>query len=298
MQTELSTKDPLFFRLLVNKYFTGKADSLSKLLPANELEELKALTTPLKEPTLALFNASVWQNRCDPSWFVATLKKLDPQLQKIYLQILPDEIATCFCNTEQVEKPQVSSSPLAPPAKQFLIGFLHSLWQKDLQEKEPIAKELVQPKELGVLLEMNKGELLEIADLLSMHILVDEVRHVVDKRILQALSQLLSQHQQQYLRMCLRQKTKHHAPTFSLRERLAEPQKFLGFLHKTGLKRMATALSGEDPSFIWYILHTLDTGRAKFLQADIQQEPVAHATRLAQLEILQILQFLKTGEKS
>lgn len=290
----------LFFRLLLNRYFNGKSDSLAKLLPQEEMDALNKVTTPLKDPTALLFQAEKWLQSYDPTWYFTTLHSLEKPLKALYRQILPEAITSAYDalkNDVDDEDVQLKSntSTIASCVKEHLFFNFYKLWQEQNGENLPIAKELVDGSDLLVLLELSKTDLLDIADLLSMHILVDEVRHIVDKRVLQALSQVLTPKQQHYLRKCLRQKTKHHAPTFSLRERLVEPKKLPSFLHKQGLKRMAVALSGENNDLIWYIMHTLDTGRAKYLQAEIQQEPIAHGTKLAQLEILQILQFLKTG---
>lgn len=285
MDTQLQGKDKatLFLRLLLNKHFTAKVDILNKILPKDELEQLQAVTSHAKEPSLVLSNPRFWLQICDPSWYEATLASFSKPLQDLYSQIMP---------------PHTEPFSLSPAVCEFLFQYLHSQWQKQAGDTLPLPKELIEAGDLGPLLELKKQDLLEIADLLSMHNLVDEVRQVVDKKILQVLSQVLTTNQQQYLRMCLRQKTKHHAPTFSLRDLLKEPKKLPGVLHKQGLRRLATALSGQDQNFIWYVLHTLDIARAKFVQADIQKEAVPHATKLAQLEILQIVQFLKTGKAS
>ncbi len=97
--------------------------------------------------------------------------------------------------------------------------------------------------------------------------------------------------------MCLRQKTKPHAPTFSLRELLKEPKKFSSALRAIGIKRFATALSGENSDFIWYILHTLDMLCAKSIQEHMQPRAIATITKIRQLEIMQTLQFLKASTK-
>lgn len=274
-------KANLFLRLLLNKYFTAKPDVLSKILPKEDLESLQATVSNVNEPALLLSNPTAWLHSCDPSWYATTLKSFPEPLQAIYKQLLEDQ-----------------TTAISPVVSQFLKAFFYRQWRKQLSEKEPLAKELIVSGDLGPLLELKKAEFLEVVDLLSMHNLVDEVRHVVDKRILQVLSQILTMNQQQYLRMCLRQKTKHHAPSFSLRDLLKEPKKLPSVLHKQGLRRLGFALSGQSKDFIWYVLHTLDIARAKFVQADIQEEAVAHSTKLAQLEILQIIQFLKTGKSS
>ena len=279
-------KANFFFRLLVNKYFTGKSDSLSKLLPKEDADKLASCQTPLKSPQAVIFDAAQWISSCDPSWFLQTIQSLPEPLQKVYASIVHEASGS--------QLPEKAPRALSKPMQQFLLSYLHSIWKND----EVLPKELLQTGELVSLLDLCKQELIEIIDLLSVYDLVDEVRHIVDKRVLQSISQLLTLHQQQYLRQCLRQKTKPHTPSFTLRELLKDPKKFPQALHNQGIKRFALALSGEKNDFVWHIVHTLDQSRGKLLEQEVRSAPVGHATKMAQLEILQILQFLKVGIKS
>jgi hypothetical protein len=141
---------------------------------------------------------------------------------------------------------------------------------------------------------MAKEELLEIIDLLAMHDVVDEIRHIVDKKQLLAILQYLSTEQQHYLKVLLRQKSRVKPTGLSIRELLKEGKKFPQAIHKLGLQRFAFALSGASDDFTLHILHALDFQRAKFLQNHIQKEEVPNQTPEALLQVQHIIQFLKT----
>jgi len=306
MQTKSVTdeKGALFFRLLFNKYFTAKADLLKKLMPKEDFEVLQKTDCPGKNPEVLLFDPNVWLSSSDPSWFIPLLDKLPQELLSVYLHILPKEIVGAYAVSDKGKRCKVAktSAQVSSCIRIFLLQYLYKLQS----EPQALAKELLPPSDLHPLLDCTKQDLHDIIDLLSMQDLVDEVRHIVDKRILQLLSKLLTTKQQAYLKMCLRQKTKPHTPTFSLKEQLKEPQKFVSEIRTIGIKRMACALSGENKDFVWHILHTLDMPSAKSIQEHIELQPIAapakgetkYATKLGQIEIMQILQFLKASMKT
>jgi hypothetical protein len=283
----------LFTRLLYNKYFTAKSELLEKLMPKEDYEALGRIQSPSKECNQLLFNPKSWLSSCDPSWYVPLVEELDAPLQPLFLDILPKKIVDAFVAKTKISYTIQDKKKLPDIVQNFLFSYLYQHWQ----ESVALPKELLEPSELQPFLACSKNDLRDIIDLLSMHDLVDEVRHIVDKRILEVLSKLLTKKQQAYLKMCLRQKTKPHAPTFSLRDFLREPQKFSSELRQVGIKRFGTLLSGENPDFIWHVLHTLDRDTAKQIQQHIEPKAVTSMTKLRQLESLQILQFLKASTK-
>ncbi len=280
-------RELIFFRLLVNKYFPAKPEALCKIMPKETYELLATVPYTQKNPHLMLFNPDQWLHSCDASWFEPFFSTLPEQVKQLYLAILPQDVALALQPTDAENG--VLTTPISEPVKQFLLGFFHRKWQ----EHGVLPKDLLSQGDLSVLLKLNKQELLDVVDLLAMYDLIDEVRHIVDRRILQTVIQLLTPAQQQYLRACLRQKSKSTASGISLRDLLKDPKRFPMQVHKRGLQRLALALAGSEPDFLWYISHAFDMPRAKFLLQNIQPEEAPGATSLAKAQIQQVLQFLK-----
>jgi len=278
-------------RLLLNKYFTGKQDALPKLMPKEEWDILSDILIAHKEPNLSLFLPNQWLTSIDISWLGPTLLALPKALQEVYASAFPNELGQALG-----QKAPVDATPLAlsPQVKEFLLSLLFKLWK----EKEVKPKELIPTWELSPLLKLSRPELFEIVDLLAMYDLVEEMRHIVDKRLIQAIVQHLTPAQNHYLRLLLRQKSSHKPSPLSVKELLKEGKKFPQILHKFGLQRFALALSGANDDFLWHILHTFDINRAKFLMSQIQKDEVANQTPLAQMQVQHIIQFLKTEPKT
>lgn len=280
-------KGPTFLRLLLNKFFTGKQDALPKLLPKEEWDTLSATLIAQKDPELSLFLPNQWLSSIDISWLGPTLLAMPKPLQEVYLAAFPTELGQAL--GQKAVEGQVPRA-LSPQVKEFLLSFLFTLWK----DKEVKPKELIPTWELSPLLKLPRAELLEIVDLLAMYDLVEEMRQIVDKRLLQAIIQYLTPAQNHYLRVLLRQKSSHKPSPLSVKELLKEGKKFPQMLHKFGLTRFALALSGANDDFTWHILHTFDINRAKFLMGQIQKEEIANQTPLAQMQVQHIIQFLKT----
>jgi hypothetical protein len=271
----------IFLRLLLNKYFVGKPDTLAKIMPKEDADQLAATLLPQRDPNMMLFVPQNWLSSIDSSWLKPAVEKMPKQLQEVYAKAFP----TIF-GTSKEEKAGAYNETV----QDFLISHLRGAWE----EKEAPPKELLPTWELSGLLSLSRPELMEIIDLLSMHDLVEEMRHIVDKKLLQSVLQHLTIEQQHYLRVLLRQKSRGLASTLSVRELLKEGKKFPQLLHKFGLQRFAFALSGASNDFTWHILHALDFNRAKFLQNHIKKEEVPNQTRQALLQVQHIIQFLKT----
>lgn len=276
-------KGSIFLRLLLNRYFTGKQDQLAKIMPKEEWDELQQANFPHKDPHLMLFQPKEWLSSIDSSWIIPTLSTLPSELQAVYKKAFPKEL-----DEQQADGESITC--FNEPLREFLLEYLHKRWS----EKETTPKELLPSGELSPLLNFNRQELLEIIDLLAMYDLVEEMRQIVDKKLLQSVLQHLSSTQQHYLRVLLRQKSRQQQSTLSVRELIREGKKFSQSLHKFGLQRLALALSGQNDDFVWHLLHILDFNRAKFLMPLIQKEEIANSTHLAQLQVQHIIQFLKT----
>lgn len=270
----------LFLRLLLNKFSTAKPEALAKVMPPEDAQALESHKLAHKDPNLMLFEPKEWLTSIDSSWLKPTVEKMAKPLQEVYARAFP----------RQFGDPKEPPAPYSDAMLEFLIYFLHSKWE----EKKAPPKGLLPTWEMSHLLEMSRHEILEIVDLLAMYDLVEEMRHIVDKKLLQAVLQHLNTEQQHYLRVLLRQKSRQTPTSISVRELLKEGKKFPQMLHKLGLQRLAFALSGASDDFLWHIFHTLDLNRAKFLQNHIKKEEVPNQTPQALVQVQHIIHFLKT----
>lgn len=151
-----------------------------------------------------------------------------------------------------------------PKLSKALHAFLSDLLEKRLKEDFPdlLPKPFLPQTRLAPLLWKDKKALSRLIDLLAMHDLCLEIKHVVDTKILKKISLLLREDEKKMLKKLSQQKE-----LFSLGKlELSGSEELLrGQLHKRGLTRLGSAISKEAKDFIWYICHQLDIGRGGML---------------------------------
>ncbi len=276
----IQSREWIFLKLLLNTYFSAKQDVLKSLVPDDVFEKILSLPFSQKNPKLALSFVQEWCKNIHTSWFEDVLQTFSEPFQKYMENFLAKG---------------AQDENLSKPINQFLCKYLydHSK-EKDLNI---LPRGLLTENPLSPLLDCSKKQLFEIVDLLAIFDLAEEVRYIVDKKILQGILQLLNEDQQKFLRSLLRAKSKLHMPQAFFQHLYSDEKKFLKALHKKGLQRLGCALSGYDQDFLWYFLHKLDVPRARYLETTIHSEAVPNTTHMIQLQIIQILQFLKSGSQ-
>jgi len=277
----LQSREWIFLKLLLNTYFSAKQEVIKSLATEEVFEKISECSFTQKDPKLVLSSVQEWSKSIHKSWLEDVLKTFPDALKKYMENFL----------TTDLEKTQLSKA-----ASQFLCKYLYEHSKE--QDLNILPRGLLPENLLSPLLDSSRLQLLEIIDLLAMYDLAEEVRYIVDKKILQGILQLLKDNQQIFLRSLLRNKSKLQMPKAFFQHLYTDEKKFTKALHKKGLQRLGCALSGQNPDFLWYLLHTLDMPRARYLETVIHSEAVANTTYMIQLQIIQILQFLKSGSQS
>jgi hypothetical protein len=292
----LTPKGWMFFRLLLNKFNFDKQDAVVELLPEGEQQEISQYKMLSKNPEAlnpkALLPSSLqWLDKIHYSWLEEPLRTLKDPLPACVVATLPEKQAESLNKRLQLTKPDHS---YPESIKNFLLSHLYEAWP----DKEILPQDLLPPSQLSPLLDCSKSELVELVDYLPMIDLAEEVRHIVDKKLIQAIVVDLTRGQQKYLKSCLHQKAKIQIPPLNVKEIHKDKKSFLVALHKRGLKRLSIALSGQHPDFIWHIAHMFDIGRGKILMEQCEKEEVPTATQITTLQVLQIIQQLRAKEAS
>lgn len=287
---KLHEKKLVFLKLLLNKYFTGKQEALSKLTPESEFNEISQQSFVSKNPT-SLFFCPETVAQMHYSWLRSTLMTLPEALRSVVVASLSKDKAQNLINMEpDALHPKEANYP--EKVQRFLFHILYS----HFPEKEITPQELLPEYPLLMLLEHKKSDLVEMIDLLAMHDLAEEVKRIVDKNFLQAILVQLTPRQQRYLKTCLHQKSRLSIAPLQVRETYKDKKEFARLLHKRGLQRLSIALSGCHPDFLWHISHIFDIGRGKILIKLTQKEDIPGSTQGAQMQVQQVITFQKANE--
>jgi hypothetical protein len=277
----------LFMELLANKYNPSKQQALLSLLPEKNRPQLASIGE--QDAKKALPIAPLWLEHIHYSHLIAPLEKIKKELRPYVLASLPEAQKEPLIKLEKLKAEEIPS--LSPIAKTFFCQFLWREWKQKDEEALPLS--LLQETPLSSLLSLTKRELIELVDLIAMHDLVDELRAIVDKKLIVSILQNLSPNQQKYLKVCLHQKAKPISISLNIKELYKNKALFLKTLHKRGLKRLAIALSGEPPDLVFHLSHIFDSGRGQILLANWQKEEIPLATVAGKAQVAHIVQILQ-----
>jgi hypothetical protein len=291
----LREQSAIFFKLLLNRFSKLSDEELRSLLPQEESEALSHIACSAKDPTLILHTNSAFFTPIHYSWIGDSIKKLPEPLRAPVAATLPLNVQEGLKRLGVIQ--DIKKAHFSKAVLHFLQSLLFQAWIEDKpsnRQAKPI--EFLSESALLPLLSLSKHDIIKIIDLLSMHDLANEVRHIVDKTHLQAILCLLSQEQRNYLRECLHQVSKIPALPLNAKVVYKDKKTFIKTLHRHGMERFALALSGAPRDLLWHFLHILDSGRAKIFEALIKNEEVPKSTAIVRLEVLQIMQRIQAKE--
>lgn len=237
-----------------------KQERLLQFLSDRERETVKQLlplsqTAPTEDNTYEKMVKRVhW------SWFLPTLKSYSLPEQSLFLAVLDESDARALaseipCKFTKTEISSLGRSYL----RQLLLDSLVGPHDRLL----PI--NYLPPSPLNKILNLSKTQIINLIDLLAMHDLAVEIRQIVETKILKKIYSFLSDEQRRFLKLTVAKHEVSPSPKIGLDRWDGNEETLRHLLHKKGLSRLGTALSGQDPSLAWYVCHLLDIGRGSSL---------------------------------
>lgn len=276
----------LAFKVLLNHYHGSVKESFLKGFPKEEAKEIfeQDITSqdvaPLLNWPMQLLSSIHY------SWLYPLIKELPLAMQPYYVAALPSHQLQ---GLRKLFKRDFSPLQLSSPMQRFLLNDLIKRWQIS----NAIPFPYVEKGPLSPLLDLSKGDLVELIDLLAMNDLAEALRKIVDKKNLKAIYNCLSPSCQQFLRLALAKKPKVAAPKLDLSQWHGEPAELHHILHRLGLLRFGKALCGQEESMLWHLCHKLDTGRGEAIRQYSQGTVSADINAALCQQLLSALDFIK-----
>lgn len=247
---------------LLARFHPEEGKALYRYLSAKERVQIESLPAPKDLQFNLLFSADKWMEPLHYSWFAAYLETLSPAL---LLATLPPKQAEALRKTLKYIPEKKTLSP-------FLRGYLSQELKKLMQKPDILPAGHLPPSNLNPLLDLHKPELLHLIDLLGIHDLAAELRHVIDKSVLSRIYGVLTQEQRQFCHYCSKQAMPWVPPKLNISAWSGEKKSLNILLHQRGLFRLAKALTLEDPSLRWHLCHHLDVGRGEILLKHMKEK--------------------------
>ncbi len=146
----------------------------------------------------------------------------------------------------------------------------------------------------NLLLSWTNQELNLLCDLFGIYDIALEIRHIIDTQKLRKIYQALSEEQNLYLKKILQQKEPVRFSPMGLTLWDGNEEQLCQLIQKRGMSRLAKALCGSHPSFLWHLTHRFEVSRAA-LFSQFQTHPEPLETHKA---LIQELLFLLPSKQS
>lgn len=284
----MNKKSRFALKMLLHHYHPGKEEAFTRFLPEEERAQLEKFSLEGLDLDVSQFLCSSKERiqLFHYSWLKSAFEELPQSLRGPTLASLPPKHGAQIAALLGWEMP--SHQP-APAIQSYLLDLLH---RKLINEK-------VRPRgalpnhELHFLLAMGKRELCDIIDYLGIHDLALSMRHIVDKASIQKIMRALPEKKRNYLKMCLRAKNPLKTPDMNLKDWDGSSRQLIAKLQRRGIAHLAKATAGQDPSFCWHLVRSLDTGRGKALMRALSPHAVPGVTLFLSGQVLSIVRYMK-----
>lgn len=277
-------------RLLLNAFHKGGQEDVLKILPEELSKKVSNLSIQSNNFQAVMTAPLDLLKTVHYSWLTPKLKKLPKDTLPLILSLIPDPQATRLKNSLSIkgELPKFSQK-----TKAFVLNQVAHLIEVD--EALPVA--FLPLSDMNELVEMKKGQIIELIDYLGLFDLSEELHHIVDKKILENIYLALTPIKLGFIKQRLRAKERLVTNRLNLENWDGRQEKLLKLLHHRGMVRLGYALSGQNPDLIWHITHILDTGRGEKLLRYVNEKEIPGVTRTLKEQIQSVLKFFKKVSK-
>lgn len=286
----MEQKSWMILRVLLNRYYGGVTEEVSQILPASYRKNLAQSALKATNVEFLLAQPLDQIARIHYSWLVPAVQSLPKALRLPTIAALPAEQAQGLCRLLKLSMP--STTP-APPIGQFLLSALY----KRVSPEERLPASFLASSSLSPLGEYDKTQLIRLIDLLGLRDLVQEVRLIVNKRQQTAILSCLNEEEKQFFDFYMyKQREKLTVPRFDFTGWTGDCRKLRQQVHQRGLNRLGKALKGQNPDLLWYVLHTLDVGRAAIIKLNYESKTPEEVTTELLRQVIGLINYFNKQE--
>ncbi|GAB4232031.1 MAG: hypothetical protein Tsb0021_10630 [Chlamydiales bacterium] len=282
----MDEKRSAIFKVLANRFHKGSLTELVPLLPESMREQLihEGISYDNVE---ALFHSKDETIRnMHYSWMVDIVSQWDEGRQALIVSSLPKKQAMGLSRILNIS---ATSPRLSNPVKHFFLDQL----SRNLSLGHVLPIPLIPESPLKRLLSLSKEEIEKIIDFLGVYDLANEMKQIINKKILASILQSIGPERKKILKRAMLQQDKFIQDRMGVEHFGGDQNAMDKVLHKRGMIRLAKGISGCHPDLFWHLSHILDTGRAKFLEKYWEKDPTPVITDSIARQIHSVIKFLE-----
>jgi hypothetical protein len=244
-----------FLKALMERFPNPGMAAALQTLPEELASKFKGLPEKVgSDPELFLEQPTRVLLGMHPSWFEELVLLCPAALQPLLRKVVLEAVG---------KKEKKRTEALTQPVREFLLGYLVAKWP----ERSIQGVESIEGASFPWLAKADERMVSSLVALLAVNDVVDVVRQIVDKKILQKILVALTPVQQRYLRSLLhrpsRSATLNKELTALLRD---DPVMGAQRLMKRGFEELACAMKDEPQLLKWHVMHHIDRETAYFLK--------------------------------
>ena len=262
----MSPGSEIAFKMFLSSAPDERKQRLLRFLSEEETLRLRELQDLAAKPDQEAWAFQSLLDSVHWSWLIAPLKTYSSHEQKLFLASLDPSLSEPIAKSLHLFG---SLSSISKTAKNYFRSCLENSLLTD--EKALLPMQYLAENPLSELLKCSKKQLMHLVDLLSLQDLAAELRHIVETKTLKKIYSFLTKEEQKRLKEISSQKDLFPTKRLSLGRWDGTEESLRLLLHKRGLARLGLALSGQDPQFVWYLIHQFDIGRAALIQLALKK---------------------------
>jgi hypothetical protein len=264
--------------------------SLSQCISSELLEQLQGQPLPSEDLRQGTNPIEEELTSVHYSWFTPTLRSLPENEIRLFLSPLaPEQIKGL--------KQELRLSNSLPTTSPIGMDFLKKMMFEMIASVDLVPISYLPANPLNALLALSHSELASLVDLLSMHDLSVEIRHIIETTKLKEIYNLLTKAQTTFLKTLLHKK---EAVTFKKMGLVAwngDREALRSLLLQRGINRIAKALYGHHP-LLWHVAHRLDSEKGQILTQLCTPLDHPRASALLAEQVSELMSALKTHNPS
>ncbi len=231
---------------------------LLEYLTPEEKDQLSELSPSLGDPTKGFPRSEQTLYFIHESWIALFLRSQPESDIRLFLSCLsPSQL-------QGITAHLLFSNHL-PHLSFFATEFVRVTLLSKIAPSTLLPRACLPQNPLNLLLDLELEEWTLLIDLLSMHDLSTEIRHIIDTVKLKCIYEVLTPAQGEYLKKLAYKKEQVVFKKMGLASWNGDHEAFKQTLFQRGINRIAKSLHGSDPSLIWYVSHRLDIERGNAL---------------------------------
>lgn len=222
------------------------------------------------------------------SWLAPFLRSLPENEIKLFLACL---------SSQQIKglKQALLLSNTLPAPSQIGNAYLKKTFFEAIAPTDLIPIACLPSHPLNALLDLDPLELSSLLDLLSMHDLSVEIRHIIETSKLKEIYGLLSKPQTTFLKTLLHKKEPVSFKKMGLINWKGDKDSLRSLLLQRGINRIAKALFSQHSSLLWHVAHRLDAERGQLLINLCTPLDHPRASIILSEQVVELVEALKTN---